>query len=436
MNVHDIVRGPWAIEPKVLETIQDVFYKRANGETTEWLEARAGQDLTGGKHRPYTVRDGVAIISVEGVIAQRMNLFMSMSGGTSTQLLDRDIGMALEDPGVDGIVLAIDSPGGTVAGTPDVAARIHAGRATKPIVAWSDGVMASAAYWIGMAAEEIFVSSKVTQVGSIGVVAAHRDVSEAEKQAGVKTTEIYAGKYKRIASQYQPLTPEGRQSIQDQVDYLYSVFVGTVADYRGKSIEDVLDRMADGRVLVGQQAIDAGLVDGMASLDEVIAIVSQRAADKRGQKDMEFRMLTVDQVKADHAEVASALKAEGATAERARIKELRGLALPGHEALIESMIEDGTSPEAAAVKVLAAEKSMREKVVADLDADRPQALPHVNPPTAKAPAIDPSLPLEDRAKAEYASSPELRKEFASVEAYTAYRRASTSGRARILNKKD
>jgi ClpP class serine protease len=67
-------------------------------------------------------------------------------------------------------------------------------------------MMASAAYWIGSAAEKVYISSDTTQVGSIGVVASHIDVSKAEEMQGYKTTEIVAGKYKRIASRYSPLT--------------------------------------------------------------------------------------------------------------------------------------------------------------------------------------------------------------------------------------
>lgn len=389
MSVIDVIHSPWAIVPERLEKIQEIYHARVNDLPLDW-EARDTSGMHAGRE-PYQVRDGVAVIDVRGVIAQRMNLFSQISGGTSSQLLSRDIESALSDPSIAGIVLAIDSPGGTVAGTPELAAKIMAGRARKPIMAWTDNAMASAAYWIGSAAEKVYISSNVTQVGSIGVVATHKDVSGAEAKAGVKTTEIYAGKYKRIASNYAPLTDEGKAALQDTVDYLYSVFVGHVAEQRGAKVEDVLTRMADGRVFVGKQAIDAGLADGMASLDEVIAMVREKhaasAAQVRGVVNMG---LSADDVRKDHPEAAAQIAAQAAVEERGRIKAIQDAALPGHDALVARLIADGVTAEAAAMQLLAAEKQARLAAGAQRQADAPDPLPNAaprmddpRPPTAK-----------------------------------------------------
>lgn len=375
MSVLDIISSPWAITPAKLDQIVEAYGARVRGEESDWL-ARAGQ-VPQQQRQPYRVVDGVAVVDVQGVIAQRMNLFSQISGGTSSQMLASDIDAALEDQSVDGIVLNIDSPGGAVAGTPEVVGKILSVRGKKPIAAWTDGTMASAAYWIGSAADSIFISSGVTQVGSIGVVASHRDYSKAEAMDGVKTTEIYAGKFKRIASSYEPLTQEGRASIQDQVDYLYSIFVGAVSANRGAPLEDVLSRMADGKIFVGKQAIDAGLVDGMASLQEVIESVRGKAAAMRGAQQKErYMSLTVDQVKQEHAAIASALQAEGAAAERARIKQIQAAALPGHEVLVAKLIEDGTSTADSALQMLTAEKESRQRAGSDRRADAEPALPN------------------------------------------------------------
>jgi len=145
----------------------------------------------------------------------------------------------------------------------------HAGK--KPIVALADGFAASAAYWIGSAADKMYITSDTTAVGSIGVVATHFDYSKAEAQRGITVTEIAAGKYKRIASEHAPLSEEGRTSIQDQVDHVYGVFVDAVARNRGVSSQTVLDKMAEGKLFLGKQAISAGLVDGMSSLEKLVA---------------------------------------------------------------------------------------------------------------------------------------------------------------------
>ena len=130
--------------------------------------------------------------------------------------------------------------------------------------------MASAAYYIGAAAHEVYISGDMPLIGSIGVVATHVDRSKFEEKIGLKTTEVYAGKYKRIASAYKPLSKDGKASIQDQVDYVYSIFVDDVAKYRGVSADAVLDNMADGKIFIGKQAIQAGLVDGVSTFDQLI----------------------------------------------------------------------------------------------------------------------------------------------------------------------
>lgn len=130
--------------------------------------------------------------------------------------------------------------------------------------------MASAAYWIGAAADAVYMTGPTVQVGSIGVVATHTDRSKIDPSTSA-TTEITAGKYKRIASQNGPLTDEGRSEIQSQVDEIYRVFVDDIARFRGASVEDVLTRMADGRIFVGAKAQDAGLVDGVSTLAQLQA---------------------------------------------------------------------------------------------------------------------------------------------------------------------
>src|SRR3990167_6400724 len=120
------------------------------------------------------------------------------------------------------------------------------------------------------------MKGETTQVGSIGVVATHIDISKAEEKAGIKTTEVVAGKYKRVASMYEPLSEEGFNSIQEKVDYIYSLFINDIAKFRGVSPEQVLADMAEGRVFIGANAIKAGLVDGVSTLD---GLVSSAAAD-------------------------------------------------------------------------------------------------------------------------------------------------------------
>ena len=456
MKVIDILTAPWAIQPSKLLEIQGIYATHLRGDKIDvkGIEAAIGKPLNN-QVQGYEVIDGVAVLPITGVISKRMNLFAQISGGVSTELVARDLKAAIADPAVNAIILQIDSPGGTVDGTETLANLVRQARAAKPTVAFADGMMASAAYWIGSAADKIFMSDSVAQIGSIGVVATHQDISAAEQARGVKTTEITAGKYKRAASQFAPLTESGRQTIQDQVDYLYSVFVQAVAENRGTSVDAVLENMADGRVFIGQQAIDAGLVDGVSTLDALIAQLSQQGAGalvsarkpaaikqlaiaaeitKKGAINM---TITREQLLADAPDVAGALAAEGhaagATAERERIQAVMAQAMPGHDALINSLAFDGktTGPEAA-VAVLNAERTMRGKALADRRADAPEPAPHAAAPTTAAADTDASLPVDERCKAAWDKDATIRAEFGTLAGYTAYTKGIEAGRVKVL----
>ena len=276
MRIIDILISPWAIVPEKLFEIQEIYSTHLRGDKTDFDFVKARINEHSGPiddTAVFAIINDTAIIPIQGIIAKRMNLLTQISGGVSAQLVGRDIKEALANNTIKSILLDIDSPGGTIDGTQELADIIFAGRGQKPIVAYSDGMIASAAYWIGSAADRIYISGDTVTVGSIGVVASHIDYSRYEEKIGIKTTEIYAGKYKRIASQYQPLSEEGRQTIQDQVDFLYTVFVNEVAKQRSVSVGKVLENMADGKIFIGNQAISAGLVDDMATLDRLINIV-------------------------------------------------------------------------------------------------------------------------------------------------------------------
>lgn len=282
MRLLDVLNAPWAIVPEKLLEIREIYFAHLRGEEIDLraIEARLGRPLDNPK-QGYEVVDGVAVLAVEGVIAKRMNLFTRVSGGTSTQLLERDVKAALEDRAVRSILLSVDSPGGHVDGVFELARTIFDARGRKPIVALGNGMMTSAAYWIASAADRVLITGETTQAGSIGVVATHTDLSKAEEMRGVKTTEITAGKYKRIASEHKPLSDEARAAIQDQVDHIYSVFVNSVSQHRGTDVETVLDKMADGRIFLGGKAIDAGLVDGVSTQADLIRQLNQERTDAK-----------------------------------------------------------------------------------------------------------------------------------------------------------
>lgn len=444
MTILDVLTAPWAILPEKLIEIRAIYDAHLRGEQIDIarVEQRLGRPLVNEPQRRYEIVDGVAVIPVEGVMAKRMNLFSQISGGVSTEMAARDIRAAAADPAVHSIIEMYDSPGGAAEGLQlMIDAASEARRNGKRVVSLASGTMASGAYWTGSAAEKVYIADSITQVGSIGVVATHRDTSGAQAQTGVRLTDVVAGKYKRIASSNGPLTDEGRQSLQEMVDYLYSVFVAAVASHRGMTAERVLADMADGRVFIGEQAIAAGLVDGMSTLDQLVAQLNRErtAAPPRAPSTKGAPMaITREQLSAEAPQLLAEIQAEAAAAERARIQAVEGALIPGHEALIASMKFDGkTSGGDAALAVNADERELRRKASAQIGADAPQPVPQAATPAVDPPAkaVDPTLPFEERCKATWDGDADLRAEFGTLAAYTAFQRAHEAGRVRQLGKR-
>lgn len=463
----DIINAAWAIQPDKLHEIRAIYETHMKGEkiNLDVVRAQTGLPLQN-KPQGYDVIDGVAVIPMNGVIAKRMNMFAEISGGASSELIGRDVRAALADSSVHSIILHIDSPGGTVDGTQSLADIIMAASTQKTVVAFADGLMASAAYWIGSAASAIYIDGPTTQVGAIGVVASHTDISQAQANNGLKTTEISSGKYKRIASSYAPLSEEGRQSIQDMTDYLYSIFVNAVAMNRGVTVDIVLQNMADGKVFVGQQAIDAGLADGITTLDALIASlaagsnlltmpagaagsVKTRAgvAQTRPSIDKGTNMITKDFIAANHPGIADAFRAEGhsqgrsegandgSQRERERILALDALPSRGHEALVATLKADGrTSAAEGALQILSAEQAKGGKMLAALIKDAPAAVPAATDLAESNPAAN-DLPIDERCKATWDKDAKIRAEFGNLEGYLAYEKAISGGHVRVLGKK-
>jgi len=397
MKILDVLTSPWAIAPEKLSEIRSVYHTHLRGPKIDW-KAMESSFLTfvgeePEKREPYEVRDGVAIIDISGVLTKGLSLFSFLFGGASMRQIGEAVRLAVDDPAASSILLYIDSPGGTVDGTQELASIVFAARSAKPIIAFSDGEICSAAYWIGSAAGRVFISGDTVAVGSIGVVATHIDQSKFDEQMGDKYTEIVAGKYKRIASAHKPLSKEGAEYIQERVDHVYSVFVGEVAKQRGVSEEAAL-AMADGKIFLGQQAIDIGLVDGVSTFDELIA--GMAAGDVAGlqsdRKDSTMKNLqelkekfpalyqeAFDAGKAEgSAEIAvtmakeleTRITAEASAVERKRIMDIQAVIIPGHEKIAADAIADGKSTAGeVAVKIVAAEKGIREAKLKALEED-------------------------------------------------------------------
>ncbi|MFO8015253.1 MAG: S49 family peptidase [Phycisphaerae bacterium] len=276
--VHDT---PWAIARSKLDAIVDLLERRAEGhlgqqEIETRLQGLRRTTIIEDDKEPYRItEEGVALIPLYGVLGPRMNWMMDFSGGTSTQEFAALVDEAAGDDRVRAIVLDVDSPGGNVLGTPEAAERVRIAAEAKPVLAVATGQMCSAAYYIGAAAHEV-IASPSSQVGSIGVYTVHSDYSAADTVAGVKRTVVHAGREKARGNPHETLNQDGRRDLEQEADDYYQMFLDGVARYRGVSIETVERNFGQGRSLVAAKAKQAGLIDRVGTLSEIVAELGRK----------------------------------------------------------------------------------------------------------------------------------------------------------------
>lgn len=283
MGIDRILRAvysePWAILPEKLDAIIEFLELRDSGVrfTTEEIEARIGAQKEAVRGSKET-----AVIPVFGVLGRRMGGMQEISGGTSTERLEAQLSAALESRSVERIVLHVDSPGGTVQGTPETAARIREARAEKPVEAVIDGLGASAAFWIASAASKVFATPS-SLVGSIGVIATHVDTSEAEEAAGVQRTVIAEPRFK--GEDQKPLTDDAAAHLSVLVSHFYGMFVKDVAANRRTTQKAVKsEAWGEGRVIHADAALEAGMVDGISTVQAVVEGEDGRSGGMRAHR--------------------------------------------------------------------------------------------------------------------------------------------------------
>lgn len=394
MNLLELLGDAWAIKPNHLELLQQLYVerkeRRLSASELKDVELAIGKPLNNNAEKPYQVIEGVAIIPVMGSIAKRGSFFSNVSGLTSYEAIQQNLREAERDPQVLAALLNMDTPGGTANGTATAAAEIRRFAQVKPIGAWTDGMMTSAGMWLGAATGDVRIANDTTELGSIGVISRHVDVSKMQELEGVKTTVLTAGRYKGVGHPYAALSAEHQGVMQERLDYLYSAFVNAIAEYRGRSPEEVLQTMADGRIFTGRQAIEIGLADGMMSFDDMVNHMRQKAQKKHttlsvtggkasAEIPQEEKNMKLEELKEQYPALYSEVFESGATAERTRIQgvlTLPGAAAMAHKDLVHGLAFDGktTAPEAAH-QVLLAEDRMRVQAADDMQAEAARPAP-------------------------------------------------------------
>jgi len=225
----------------------------------------------GDPERSATKQGGVAVVPLTGVITPQgggaIGQLLGMGGGIAS--FRNELAKAVADETVDRIVIEVNSPGGLTDRIPETAALIRRVRKEKPITAVANTMAGSAAYWLASQADEVVVAPS-GEVGSIGTYMLHTDKSEANEKAGLNVTITSAGKYKTEGNAFQPLSSEAAEARQRKVDLFYSKFVSDVAEGRGVDPTDVAGGYGEGRTLLAEAAVEAGLADRVATLEETI----------------------------------------------------------------------------------------------------------------------------------------------------------------------
>ena len=351
-----IYNTPWAIVPDGLSEMARSIDKFATENTLfgDFIQEYHDKSLLS------SIRDAVGTLSITGVLTHKTNWGTVALNGVSTEQIERDFDSLIENSTIEKIILVIDSPGGEVDGILPLAEKIFESRGKKEIIALVNPVAASAAYWLASAASKVYISSATDTVGSIGVVTMHVDYSVLmEEKLGIKTTEIYAGKYKRIAGAFKPLSVEGKAVLQERVDYLYSLFVNQVARNRGTEASVLHENFADGRVFTGEQAIQ-GLVDGIKDMKSLT-----EEKEKKEVFLMPGDAITLEFLETKESALLESIRAasledgmkKGASAERQRIIKIQALSQPGFEEIISLAIANGDEPGTAALAIIREQKS-------------------------------------------------------------------------------
>ncbi len=211
------------------------------------------------------IGDRVALIRIEGVI-------------TDSRETTEELKEYVKNPSIKAIVLRVDSPGGAVAPSQEIYEEVRKAVAKKKVLVSMGSVAASGGYYIASPATRI-IANPGTLTGSIGVIMEIPNIEGLMNKLGIKTEVVKSGKHKDIASIFRGIGKEEREILQGVLDNVHTQFIKAVAEGR-KMLPSDVEKIADGRVFTGEQALKAGLIDELGNLEDAV----QAAAKLSGIK--------------------------------------------------------------------------------------------------------------------------------------------------------
>ncbi len=246
-----VKKNPWKLALGIFIIVFVVF------GTFIWVALRTQED------NEKILAAAIAVIPIKGEI------------GASDELV-KQIKKADRDDAVKGIILEIDSPGGAVLPSKEIADVIK--KTKKPTVAWIRSTGASGAYWIASAADKI-VADETSITGSIGVIGSYLQYAKLFEKYGITYEQFTSGPYKDTGSPYKEVRSDERIYFQEKIDALKDVFIDAVAENRKLPREKVA-RLATGELFLGKEAFEVGLVDVLGGKEEAQATMQELAGLK------------------------------------------------------------------------------------------------------------------------------------------------------------
>jgi protease-4 len=266
-----VYNRPWLILPSIHETIRKQLELHIAGGLQMPINPMDDEDededeeLKMAATSPY-----IEIINIEGIIGKRLSMLEMECGGCDVDMISDQLDEAVENPDVSEIVLYINSPGGTVIGVPELAAKIAEIDKKKRCTAFVDVLCASAAFYIASQCSQIFCTPSA-EIGSVGVYSIYIDETRMLENAGVKVNAISAGTYKLTGASFKVMTEEERSMLQADVDNIYNQFKAAVTSKR-----EIKDEYLQGQVFNGEQAVMNNFADGnINSMSELMKLLMQ-----------------------------------------------------------------------------------------------------------------------------------------------------------------
>lgn len=276
-KVFGYLRQPWCIAPDYFEgAFQAAAVLVAAGKLGETVRAvgssLASPSLSAGPGRSrnpkrmgalYAVDpDGVGVITIAGVIGKKLEDWECNCGMVDVDDIGAVLRMAVEDQNVKAVLLDIDSPGGTITGVPELAEKIRAAMQVKPVVSYTDTLMASAGYWLGSQAAAVY-AAPTAAVGSVGVYIPILDISGLYQKLGLKTDVVVSGTLKAMGYPGTSLTEAQREYLQARVTETHRTFMDAVRGTRGPIAEEFFQ----GQCEYAERAKKAGFVDSLSDYE-------------------------------------------------------------------------------------------------------------------------------------------------------------------------